>query len=92
MAAEVLSVMGDEAPSVDGELVCVTVRRRPGAIVEGVRLLDEAGVGVQDIALRRPTLDDVFLALTGRATDEDGAGEGRGNEAPAEGHARDRRA
>jgi ABC-2 type transport system ATP-binding protein len=75
VAAEVLSVMGDEAPSVDGELVCVSVRRRPGAIVEGVRLLDEAGVGVQDIALRRPTLDDVFLALTGRATDEDGAGE-----------------
>ena len=71
-AAEVLSVLGDEAPSVDGEMVCVTVRRRPGAIMEGVRLLDEAGVGIQDIALRRPTLDDVFLALTGRGTEEDG--------------------
>jgi ABC-2 type transport system ATP-binding protein len=76
-AAEVLSVMGDEAPAVDGELVSVTVRHRPGAIMEGVRLLDEAGVGVRDIALRRPTLDDVFLALTGRATDEDGEGETR---------------
>jgi len=75
VAAEVLSVMGDEAPTVDGELVCVTVRERPGAVVEGVRLLDEAGVGVQDIALRRPTLDDVFLALTGHGTGEDGAGE-----------------
>ena len=29
VAAEVLSVMGDEAPSVDGELVCVSVRHRP---------------------------------------------------------------
>jgi len=77
-AAEVLSVMGDEAPSVDGELVCVAVRHRPGAIVEGVRLLDEAGVGVQDIALRRPTLDDVFLALTGRGTGENGASEEQG--------------
>ena len=77
-AAEVLSTMGDEAPSVDGELVCVPVRQRPGAIVEGVRLLDDAGVGVQDIALRRPTLDDVFLALTGHATEEGGSQEGDG--------------
>ena len=77
-AAAALSVLGDEAPAVDGELVSITVRRRPGAIVESVRLLDEAEVGVQDIALRRPTLDDVFLALTGRAAEQDGAtGEGQ---------------
>ena len=75
---ELLSAMSDEAPAVDGELVSVTVRHRPGAIVEAVRLLDEAGVGVQDVALRRPTLDDVFLALTGRAAEADGGvGEGR---------------
>ena len=47
------------------------MRRRTGAIVEGVRRLDEAGVGVDDLGLRRPTLDDVFLALTGHATDAD---------------------
>ncbi len=47
----------------------VGVRRRGGAIVEAVRALDEAGVGVEDIALRRPTLDDVFLALTGHAAE-----------------------
>ena len=35
------------------------------------RELDEAGIGVDDIGMRRPTLDDVFLALTGRATDEE---------------------
>ncbi len=79
VAVEVLRVLGDEPPAVDGELVSVNVRHRPGAIVEGVRLLDEAGVGVQDIALRRPTLDDVFLALTGHATEDgDGTGEGDG--------------
>jgi ABC-2 type transport system ATP-binding protein len=33
-----------------------------------VRALDEAGVEVEDIALRRPTLDEVFLALTGHRT------------------------
>jgi ABC-2 type transport system ATP-binding protein len=47
------------------------VRRRGGAIVDAVRRLDDAGVGVEDIALRRPTLDDVFLSLTGHAAGED---------------------
>ena len=34
--------------------------------------LDEAGVGVSEVVLRRPTLDDVFLALTGRPTESEG--------------------
>ena len=62
--------MSDEPPAVEGELVRVSVRERDGAIVEAVRRLDEAGVGVEDLALRRPTLDDVFLALTGHAAEE----------------------
>jgi ABC-2 type transport system ATP-binding protein len=42
-----------------------------------VRPLDEQGVGINDIALRRPTLDDVFIKLTGHgaANDEDAAAE-----------------
>jgi ABC-2 type transport system ATP-binding protein len=32
-----------------------------------VRRLDAAGVRIDDIAIQRPTLDDVFLALTGHA-------------------------
>jgi len=68
-AVVALAPMADEPPSIDGEVVCVGVRRRGGAIVEAVRLLDDAGVGVEDIALRRPTLDDVFLALTGHAAE-----------------------
>ena len=55
-----------------GRQVTVGVHRRGGAIVDAVRRLDEAGVGVEDIALRRPTLDDVFLALTGHAAESDG--------------------
>jgi len=38
--------------------------------VEAVRRLDEAGVGVDDVGLKRPTLDDVFLTLTGHAAEE----------------------
>ena len=37
-----------------------------------VRALDEAGVAVDDLALRRPTLDEVFLALTGRSAGDRG--------------------
>ena len=36
-----------------------------------IRALDGSGVDVEDVALRRPTLDDVFLRLTGHPTDEE---------------------
>ena len=42
-------------------------------LVEVIRALDEAGVAIDDIALRRPTLDDVFLTLTGHAAEQAGA-------------------
>jgi ABC-2 type transport system ATP-binding protein len=38
-----------------------------------VRRLDGAGVGIADIAVRRPTLDDVFIALTGHAAEPEQA-------------------
>ena len=66
-AAQALVGMSDELPAQSGALVRVGVRGRSGAIIEAVRRLDAAGIGVDDIALRRPTLDDVFLALTGHA-------------------------
>jgi ABC-2 type transport system ATP-binding protein len=43
------------------------------AIVNIVRKLDENKIAIADIALRRPTLDDVFLSLTGHATEADEA-------------------
>ena len=56
--------------------------------------LDEAGVGVEDIALRRPTLDDVFLALTGHAAEKRSRRtmRTRRRESARDGHAGDRRA
>jgi ABC-2 type transport system ATP-binding protein len=35
-----------------------------------VRRLDDAGVVIDDIAVRRPTLDDVFIVLTGHSAEE----------------------
>jgi ABC-2 type transport system ATP-binding protein len=72
-AVAALASMADDPPTVDGDLVTVGVRRRGGAIVEAVRRLDRAAIGVEDIELRRPTLDDVFLALTGHAAESEDA-------------------
>jgi ABC-2 type transport system ATP-binding protein len=44
-------------------------------VLAAVRALDAAGLGVETLAVREPTLDDVFLELTGHAT-EDGAAPG----------------
>jgi ABC-2 type transport system ATP-binding protein len=76
-ALAALAPMSDEAPTAEGSIVRVGVRSRGGSIVEAVRRLSDAGVDVDDLALRRPTLDDVFLALTGHAAEEDGAEEER---------------
>ena len=73
-AVRALAPMSDDTPDADGNVVKLSVRERSGSIVEAVHRLSEAGVGVDDLALRRPTLDDVFLALTGHAA-EDGSDE-----------------
>jgi ABC-2 type transport system ATP-binding protein len=39
-------------------------------LTEAVRRLDDQGIKLADIGLRRPTLDDVFLSLTGHAAEE----------------------
>ena len=59
-----------DAPSVDGTRVQIGMPEGDGAITEVVRRLDAAGVRVTDLSVRRPTLDDVFLTLTGRPAEE----------------------
>jgi ABC-2 type transport system ATP-binding protein len=65
-AIGLLAELTDEEPSVDDGVVAVMLRERHGAIAEAVRRLDNGGIGIDDIAIRRPTLDDVFLTLTGK--------------------------
>ncbi|MFE6805819.1 ATP-binding cassette domain-containing protein [Streptomyces sp. NPDC057681] len=49
----------------DRRLVSAPVADRMAALTEAVRALQDAGVEAEDIAVRRPTLDEVFLHLTG---------------------------
>lgn len=75
-AIAILTRIAGEEPIVDEHTRKLTVPAHGGAarLVQVVRELDEAGIGIDDIALRRPTLDDVFLSLTGHAS-EAGAAE-----------------
>ena len=68
-AIELLVRATEGEHSVDDHMRRITVPARGGArsLVQVVRDLDEAHIGIDDIALRRPTLDDVFLSLTGHA-------------------------
>jgi ABC-2 type transport system ATP-binding protein len=70
-AAAALTPVGAEAPSVEDGSVRVRLAERQGAIAQAVRHLDEAGVAIDDIAIVTPTLDDVFLQLTGHAAEAD---------------------
>jgi ABC-2 type transport system ATP-binding protein len=53
----------------DTRRVSVPVRDRVAALTDAAWALRDAGVAVEDIALRRPTLDEVFLHLTGHHTE-----------------------
>jgi ABC-2 type transport system ATP-binding protein len=70
-AIAALADMSAERPVFDDGVVSAPARQRSGAITEAVRRLDAADVGIDDIHLRRPTLDDVFIALTGHAAEEE---------------------
>jgi ABC-2 type transport system ATP-binding protein len=74
-AAEAIARIGEGEPHVDKETGVINVGvggRGSDALIEAVRSLDSAGVRTQGLALRRPSLDDVFMALTGHAAEEDG--------------------
>jgi ABC-2 type transport system ATP-binding protein len=74
-AAEILARVagGQVEPDPDKRLVSAPVREPMTALTEAVRALGDARIEAEDIALRRPTLDEVFLHLTGaegRQTEE----------------------
>jgi ABC-2 type transport system ATP-binding protein len=70
-AAAILRKVGDGTePTVDARKVSVPVSDGASVLVEAVRQLDAAQVTIADLAMRRPTLDDVFMRLTGHVAEE----------------------
>jgi ABC-2 type transport system ATP-binding protein len=68
-AVAALRSIANDAPSVVDGSVRVPVAERRGTIAEAVRRLDDAGIAIDDIFVTTPTLDDVFLKLTGHAAE-----------------------
>jgi ABC-2 type transport system ATP-binding protein len=67
----ILANLGGHVPHVIGNSVEVTVDDGPRLAMDALRLLDEAKIEPTAFTLREPSLDDVFLALTGRQTEEE---------------------
>jgi ABC-2 type transport system ATP-binding protein len=67
-AGALLADLGAAQPTTDHDagILAITVKDRTASLTEAVRRLDTAGLAIADIALRRPTLDEVFLTLTSR--------------------------
>jgi ABC-2 type transport system ATP-binding protein len=65
-AERVCKEIGNLLPPVDGKTVLVEVPGGAAEIPHVVRALDEAGIEVGSLELVQPTLDDVFVAMTGR--------------------------
>ena len=73
-AVTAVAKTGEGEPHADEDtgLIYVGVGGRGSdALIEAVRSLDAAGIATRDLRLRRPSLDDVFLALTGHAAEEE---------------------
>jgi ABC-2 type transport system ATP-binding protein len=70
--ASVLAAISEEQPHVDepASSVSVPVADHTGVLTRVIRQLDAAGIEVDDAGFRTPTLDEVFLNLTGRPADE----------------------
>jgi ABC-2 type transport system ATP-binding protein len=72
-AAGVVLTLGPGSGSANnenGEITLPVGTEGTSILTEAVRRLDDAQIKLADIALRRPSLDDVFLALTGHAAEE----------------------
>jgi ABC-2 type transport system ATP-binding protein len=61
---------GGKVDNNTGEITLPVGSDGPAVLTEAVRRLDDAQIALSDIALRKPSLDDVFLSLTGHAAEE----------------------
>jgi len=93
-AVDAVSSLSEAEPGVDTESGRISLRvgdRGSRSLVETIRRLDALGIHTDDLGVRRPSLDDVFLSLTGHEAEAEqadtapprvrrGAGRGQGSE------------
>ncbi len=67
----VANISGNKATLDEGlRMISAPVSTGATALIETLRSLDSAGIHPLDVGLKRPSLDDVFLSLTGHAAEE----------------------
>jgi ABC-2 type transport system ATP-binding protein len=71
-AASTLSGVGASEPQIDEETLSLTIPTRDGVddLLAAVRRLDSHGIKPDDLHIRKPSLDDVFLTLTGQPAED----------------------
>jgi ABC-2 type transport system ATP-binding protein len=85
-ARSILASLADGEVTVEehSRRITAPVKGGAGLLTEALRRLDAESITVLDVALRRPTLDDVFLTLTGHAAEaEQEAGKGKSKKSAA---------
>lgn len=72
-ASMLLSDLSLKPANLEGTVVEITVDQGPQAAADALRRIDAAGLELTGLVLREPSLDDVFLSLTGHKTEDETA-------------------
>ena len=91
---EILAGIGTGEPTLDHEAGRIRIpvgSSGPSALLDSVRRVDDGSIAIADIALHRPTLDDVFLSLTGHAAEQEEDQDAAATKRRGRGHREDRR-
>jgi daunorubicin resistance ABC transporter ATP-binding subunit len=70
-AGELLAKMLTTRPEQEGAIIRLTSGNGSRELIDVLRALDDQGLAPATLAVREPSLDDVFLALTGHRTEDD---------------------
>ncbi len=69
-AAALIADLSAKAANVEGSVIEMTVDNGPSVTADALRRIDGAGIALSGLALREPSLDDVFLNLTGHKAED----------------------
>ena len=70
-ALSLVADLSDKPANVEGSVIELTLNEGPRAAADALRRLDAAGITVAGLNLREPSLDDVFLNLTGHKAEDE---------------------
>ena len=70
-AAVLVADLSAKAANVEGSVIEMTVDNGPSVTADALRRIDGAGIALSGLALREPSLDDVFLNLTGHKAEDE---------------------